>query len=100
MSTIFRGRLRRFPSASDFSHAPDGRIDRMNIADLRQEYMRAGLTEAQADADPIRQFERWFEDALRARLPLPNAMTLATVSAEGAPSARIVLLKGIERGSF
>lgn len=72
----------------------------MNIADLRQEYMRAGLTEAQADADPIRQFERWFEDALRARLPLPNAMTLATVSAEGAPSARIVLLKGIERGSF
>src|SRR5918999_855424 len=72
----------------------------MNIAALRQEYMRAGLTEAQADADPIRQFERWFEDALRARLPLPNAMSLATVSAEGAPSARIVLLKGVERGSF
>jgi len=72
----------------------------MNIADLRQEYMRAGLTEAQADADPIRQFERWFDDALHARLPLPNAMTLATVSAAGAPSARIVLLKGIERGSF
>src|SRR5688572_834625 len=72
----------------------------MNIADLRQEYMRAGLTEAQADADPIRQFERWFEDALRARLPLPNAMSLATVSAEGAPSARIVLLKGVECGSF
>jgi pyridoxamine 5'-phosphate oxidase len=72
----------------------------MNIADLRQEYMRAGLTEAQADADPVRQFERWFEDALRARLPLPNAMTLATVSAAGAPSARIVLLKGVERGSF
>jgi pyridoxamine 5'-phosphate oxidase len=100
MSTIFRGRLRWFPSQSDFSHAPDGRINRMNIADLRQEYMRAGLTEAQADPDPIRQFERWFEDALRARLPLPNAMSLATVSAEGAPSARIVLLKGIERGSF
>jgi pyridoxamine 5'-phosphate oxidase len=72
----------------------------MNIADLRQEYMRAGLTEAQADADPIRQFERWFEDALRARLPLPNAMSLATVTAAGAPSARIVLLKGVERGSF
>jgi pyridoxamine 5'-phosphate oxidase len=72
----------------------------MNIADLRQEYMRAGLTEAQADADPIRQFEGWFDDVLRARLPLPNAMTLATVSAEGAPSARIVLLKGVERGAF
>ena len=72
----------------------------MNIADLRQEYMRAGLTEAQADADPIRQFERWFEDALRAKLPLPNAMTLATVTPQGAPSARIVLLKGVENGGF
>lgn len=72
----------------------------MNIADLRQEYMRAGLSEAQADADPIRQFERWFDDALRAKLPLPNAMTLATVTKEGAPSARIVLLKGVEQGSF
>jgi pyridoxamine 5'-phosphate oxidase len=72
----------------------------MNIADLRQEYMRAGLSEAQADADPLRQFERWFEDARRAKLPLPNAMTLATVTAAGAPSARIVLLKGVERGGF
>ena len=72
----------------------------MNIADLRQEYMRAGLSEAQADADPIRQFERWFDDALRAKLPLPNAMTLSTVTKEGAPSARIVLLKGVEQGSF
>jgi len=72
----------------------------MNIADLRQEYMRAGLSEAAADPDPILQFERWFEDALRARLPLPNAMTLATVSRSGAPAARIVLLKGIEQGGF
>ena len=72
----------------------------MNIADLRQEYMRAGLSEAQADADPMRQFERWFDDALRAKLPLPNAMTLATVTAAGAPSALIVLLKGVEQGSF
>ena len=72
----------------------------MNIADLRQEYMRAGLSETQADADPLRQFERWFEDAQRAKLPLPNAMTLATVTAAGAPSARIVLLKGVERGGF
>jgi pyridoxamine 5'-phosphate oxidase len=72
----------------------------MNIADLRQEYMRSGLSETQADADPIRQFERWFEDALRAGLPLPNAMSLSTVTPEGAPSARIVLLKGVERGGF
>src|SRR5947208_8511238 len=72
----------------------------MNIADLRQEYMRAGLSEARAERDPLRQFERWFDDALRARLPLPNAMTLATVGDDGAPSARVVLLKGIEGGGF
>lgn len=72
----------------------------MNIADLRQEYMRAGLSEADADRDPLRQFERWFQDALAAKLPLPNAMTLATVTREGAPSARIVLLKGIDAGGF
>jgi len=72
----------------------------VNIADLRQEYMRAGLSEADANPDPVSQFERWFEDALRARLPLPNAMTLATTAASGAPSARVVLLKGIDRGGF
>src|SRR5687768_12269455 len=72
----------------------------MNIADMRQEYMRAGLSEAQADPDPLRQFERWFEDAVRAGLPLPNAMTLATVTPSGAPSARSVLLKGVESGGF
>ena len=72
----------------------------MNLAALRQEYMRAGLSEADAERDPIRQFEHWFEDALRARLPLPNAAMLATVSASGAPSARAVLLKGIDRGGF
>jgi len=72
----------------------------MNIAELRQEYMRAGLDEAQADPDPLQQFERWFDDALRAKLPLPNAMTLATTTASGAATARIVLLKGIERSGF
>jgi pyridoxamine 5'-phosphate oxidase len=72
----------------------------MNIADLRQEYMRAGLAEADAHADPLAQFERWFRDAQAAQLPVPNAMTLATVSAGGMPSARVVLLKGIEHGGF
>ncbi|HTM61712.1 MAG TPA: pyridoxamine 5'-phosphate oxidase [Burkholderiales bacterium] len=72
----------------------------MNIADLRQEYMRSGLSESDVDRDPMKQFERWFEDALRAELPLVNAMTLATVGATGKPSARIVLLKGIEGGGF
>ena len=72
----------------------------MNIADLRQEYMRAGLAEADAHPDPLLQFERWFKDALAAQLPLANAMTLATVTPAGAPDARIVLLKGVEGGAF
>lgn len=72
----------------------------MNISHLRQEYMRAGLSKADADPDPLRQFEAWFQDALQAGLPLPNAMTLATVAASGTPSARVVLLKGIEQGGF
>ena len=62
--------------------------------------MRAGLAEADADRDPLRQFERWLQDAVSAGLPLPNAMTLSTVGASGAPSARIVLLKGLENGAF
>jgi pyridoxamine 5'-phosphate oxidase len=72
----------------------------MNIADLRQEYMRAGLAEAGALADPFAQFERWFQDAHAAGLPLANAMTLATVTGDGAPDARIVLLKGVDGGGF
>ena len=72
----------------------------MNIADLRQEYMRAGLSEADAQRDPLRQFELWFQDALQAGVPLPNAMTLATVDAAGKPAARVVLLKGVEDGGF
>ena len=72
----------------------------MNIADLRQEYMRAGLSESDLDRDPIVQFERWFEDARRAELPLANAMTLATIGTAGKPSARVVLLKGVDGGGF
>jgi pyridoxamine 5'-phosphate oxidase len=72
----------------------------MNIADMRREYMRAGLAETDADADPLRLFERWLEDALASGIGLPNAMTLATVGADGAPSARAVLLKGLDAGGF
>jgi pyridoxamine 5'-phosphate oxidase len=76
------------------------RIAPMKIADLRQEYMRAGLAEADAHADPLVQFQRWFGDALAAQLPLANAMTLATSSEGGAPAARVVLLKGLDGGGF
>ncbi|HET8624987.1 MAG TPA: pyridoxamine 5'-phosphate oxidase [Gemmatimonadales bacterium] len=72
----------------------------MTISDLRREYAAARLDEADVDPDPIRQFTRWFDDARRAELPEPNAMTLATASSDGAPSARIVLLKGTDDGGF
>jgi len=72
----------------------------MNIADLRREYMLGGLSEADADPDPFAQFERWMHDAIDAGLPLANAMTLATVSAQGTPDARAVLLKGVDGGGF
>ena len=62
--------------------------------------MRAGLAKADAHADPLLQFERWFKDALAANLPLANAMTLATVTTDGSPDARIVLLKGVESAAF
>ncbi|HKI65081.1 MAG TPA: pyridoxamine 5'-phosphate oxidase, partial [Burkholderiales bacterium] len=64
----------------------------MKFSHLRHEYMHAGLSEVDAHQDPLEQFRRWFQEALDAHLPLPNAMTLATVTAAGAPSARIVLL--------
>ncbi|OGA61536.1 MAG: pyridoxamine 5'-phosphate oxidase [Betaproteobacteria bacterium RIFCSPLOWO2_12_FULL_65_14] len=72
----------------------------MNVAELRQEYMRSGLSEADADPDPMHFFTRWMREAVDAKLPLPNAMTLATVGADGMPDARVVLLKGLEHGGF
>jgi pyridoxamine 5'-phosphate oxidase len=67
------------------------------LAAMRRDYAAAGVSEEDVLADPIAQFERWFEDARRAELHEPNAMTLATVDAAGRPSARMVLLKGIDR---
>lgn len=69
----------------------------MQIADLRKEYTRRGLDEASAADDPFEQFQSWFDQALSAGVPEPNAMTLATVAANGRPSARVVLLKGLDR---
>jgi pyridoxamine 5'-phosphate oxidase len=68
----------------------------MELADLRKSYERDALDEAAADPDPLRQFDRWLQQALQARLPEPNAMTLATVGADGRPSTRIVLIKGCD----
>lgn len=66
------------------------------LAAMRQEYTTAGLSEDDVLADPIEQFHRWFEDARRAGVYEPNAMALATVDADGQPSARLVLLKGVD----
>ncbi|MDP4300082.1 pyridoxamine 5'-phosphate oxidase [Leptothrix discophora] len=69
------------------------------IADLRKSYEQGELDEAAAAARPLQQFEQWLEHALAAGIPEPNAMTLATVGADGRPSTRIVLIKGCdERG--
>jgi len=67
---------------------------------LRKEYTRAGLTEADANPDPTEQFRRWFGEALAANLYEPNAMTLATSTPDGRPSARVVLLKGFDKRGF
>ncbi len=72
----------------------------MSIADLRREYARARLDEAHVSADPVAEFDRWFTQAREAKVLEPNAMTLATATRDGAPSARIVLLKGYDERGF
>ena len=71
-----------------------------SIADLRRDYTLARLDEASVSHDPLIEFGRWFEEALKAEARDPNAMTLATANAEGVPSARIVLLKGFDERGF
>lgn len=72
----------------------------MDVANLRKEYVRHGLLESEAPTDPIDLFRSWFETAVEAGLEDPNAMTLATASPDGAPRARIVLLKGYDERGF
>ena len=68
----------------------------MDLAALRKSYERDALDEQASQADPLKQFELWMQQALQAQLPEPNAMTLATVGADGRPSTRIVLIKGFD----
>ena len=72
----------------------------MDIAQLRQEYMRERLDENAVAADPVAQFRAWFDEAVRGQLPMVNAMTLATASKSGEPAARMVLLKGLDERGF
>jgi len=70
------------------------------LANLRREYARAELTRDHVADDPIEQFSDWFDEVLDAEVEEPNAMTLATAAADGTPSARIVLLKGLDERGF
>jgi pyridoxamine 5'-phosphate oxidase len=72
----------------------------MPLADLRKEYSLAGLSEKDLARDPFRQFDKWFQEAEGAKIPEPNAMTLASASRDGRPSARTVLLKGVDGRGF
>ena len=67
---------------------------------MRAEYSRGGLSEGDLEPDPVAMFRRWLDDAVAAELPEPNAMVLATVSQEGQPSSRMVLLKGLNDWGF
>lgn len=71
-----------------------------SIADLRQEYSLQQLNKTEAHPNPFEQFTLWFDQAIAAKLPEPNAMTLATATPDGKPSARMVLLKGYDERGF
>src|SRR5471032_2294755 len=80
--------------------APGVTVDGVVLADLRLDYGRASLTENDVLDDPIAQFGKWFEEAMHARVNEPNAMSVATVGADGKPSSRIVLIKQYDARGF
>ena len=75
-------------------------MNQEDLHSLRAEYTAASLSEANTKANPIKQFEMWFNEALEANVPEGNAMMLATATNDGRPSARIVLLKGFSDAGF
>jgi pyridoxamine 5'-phosphate oxidase len=72
----------------------------LSVADLRQNYTLTGLDEQDVDPNPLKQFSAWLQQAIEAQLPEPNAMTLATATPDGQPSARMVLLKECDARGF
>ncbi len=71
-----------------------------SLADIRTDYKKASLNEKDVAEDPFSQFNKWFEEVLHSEVTESNAMTLATVGKTGLPSARVVLLKGVEEQGF
>jgi len=72
----------------------------MDLSNLRRDYRGSALDEASVDRDPLRQFERWFDEATKSGVLEPNAMALATATPDGAPSVRMVLLKHVDERGF
>ncbi len=72
----------------------------MHTSDLRKTYSFGGLSESDLDSDPFAQFGKWFQQAVEAKLTEPNAMTLATATSDGFPSARMILLKSFDEDGF
>nr|B8HMK7.1 RecName: Full=Pyridoxine/pyridoxamine 5'-phosphate oxidase; AltName: Full=PNP/PMP oxidase; Short=PNPOx; AltName: Full=Pyridoxal 5'-phosphate synthase [Cyanothece sp. PCC 7425] len=72
----------------------------ISISDLRKDYRQQSLSETEVDPNPLQQFQTWFKQAIEAEILEPNAMTLATLSREGKPAARIVLLKEVDDRGF
>lgn len=79
---------------------PQNQQTEQSIADLRIDYSQASLSETDTAADPITQFGKWFDEAMRAEVPEANAMSLATVGSNGRPSSRIVLIKQFDETGF
>jgi pyridoxamine 5'-phosphate oxidase len=71
-----------------------------SVADLRREYSAESLLESDVAANPVDQFEKWWLQVLKSQVVEPNAMTIATASQDGMPSARVVLLKGFDHNGF
>ena len=72
----------------------------MDLAMMREEFTLSGLSRETLEANPVQQFEQWFEQAEEAGIPMPNAMSLATVAPDGQPSMRVVLLKYFDEKGF
>src|SRR5690625_4922012 len=72
----------------------------LSLANIRTDYKKASLKKSDVAADPVTQFKKWFEEVLLSKAAEPNAMTLATTGKDMQPSARIVLLKGIDEKGF
>jgi len=75
-------------------------MNQEDLQNLRQDYSAASLSETTININPLKQFDIWFNEAIEAKLHEPNAMTLATATTDGRPSARIVLLKGYDASGF